>query len=97
MFQGRINGVRLLADGDVTVSLTCQGADLQAIANSRQGTLTCYGEGEQPVTDDRVTVLANIRALAEQMARDISRELKDRELSPEERHELWEDAAMGDL
>lgn len=80
MFQGKINGVRLLADGNVTVSLTCQGADLQAIANSRQGLLTCYGEGETPVTDDRVTVLDDIRRLAEKMARDIGRELKDIEM-----------------
>ena len=75
MFTAKINGVRLLADGSVTVMLTCNGDNLQSIANSRKGEVTVYSEGEAPVTDDRAVSLARIRSLAEQVAEAIDREL----------------------
>lgn len=75
MFIGKIEGLRLLKNGSASVMLTCSGADLQAIANLRQGMLTCYGESEKPVTDDRVTVLASLHSVALQIAEAIDREL----------------------
>ena len=75
MFTAKINGVRLLADGNVTVMLTCNGDNLQSIANSRKGEVTVYSAGEAPVTDNRTAILSNIRSLAEQVAEAIDREL----------------------
>lgn len=75
MFRGKINGVRLLADGNVTVSLTCDGNELQSVANLRQGDITCYGESEKPVVDNRLVILTNLHSLAEQIADTIEREL----------------------
>ena len=75
MFTAKIEGLRLLKDGSASVMLTCSGADLQAIANLRQGNITCYGEGEKPATDDRVTILARINESLSSIAEMISREL----------------------
>ena len=75
MFIGKIEGLRLLKDGTASVMLTCSGADLQAIANLRQGTLTCYGESEKPATDDRVTILARIKDSLSSIYVQINKEL----------------------
>ena len=75
MFTAKMEGLRLLKDGSASVMLTCSGADLQAIANLRQGSITCYGESEKPVTDDRVTVLARINESLSCIAEMINREL----------------------
>lgn len=75
MFTGKINGVRLLADGTVTVTLTCAGDNLQVIANSRAGTVTIYADGEAPVTDSRVMALTNLHSVAVQIAEALDREL----------------------
>ena len=75
MFTAKINGVLLLADGNVTVMLTCNGDNLQSIFNSMKGEVTMYSEGEAPVTDDRAVSLARMRSLAEQVAEAIDREL----------------------
>ena len=90
MFTGKINGVRLLADGNVTVMFTCNGDDLESIAKSRKGIITMYSEGESQVTDDRAVSLAHIRSLAEQVAEAI-----DRELNQEVTDEEWK-ACHGD-
>lgn len=74
-FQGKIEGVRLLKDGQVTVTLTCNGDDLQLISNSRKGTVSVYGEGEVATTDTRAEMLSRIRGLAEQVAVAIDKEL----------------------
>ena len=75
MFTGKVEGVRLLKDGNVTVTLTCNGDNLQSIANSRIGEVTVYGEKEAPVTDSRLTVLTNLHTVALQIAEAIDREL----------------------
>lgn len=75
MFTAKIEGLRLLKDGSASVMLTCSGADLQAIANLRQGNITCYGESEKPVVDNRLVILTNLHSLAEQIADTIEREL----------------------
>ena len=75
MFTAKIEGLRLLKDGTASVMLTCSGADLQAIANLRQDSITCYGENEKPVTDDRVTILARIKESLSSIAEQINREL----------------------
>ena len=84
MFTGKINGVRLLADGNVTVMFTCNGDDLESIAKSRKGIITMYSEGESQVTDDRAVSLAHIRSLAEQVAEAIDRELNGCEINNDE-------------
>lgn len=75
MFTGKINGVRLLQDGNVTVTLTCAGDNLQSIANSRAGEVTIYAKDEAPATDSRLTVLTNLHSVALQIAEAIDREL----------------------
>lgn len=75
MFQGKVDGVRLLKDGQVTVVLTCSGDDLQLIANNRNATVDVYGPGEVTTTDSRAAVLSSIRGLAEQVAVAIDKEL----------------------
>lgn len=77
MFQGKIEGVRLLKDGNVTVTLTCSGDNLQSIANSRVGEVTVYSKDEAPVTDSRITVLTNLHSVVLQIAEAIDRELRD--------------------
>lgn len=77
MFKGKIDGVRLLKDGNVTVMLTCNGDNLQSIANSRVGEVTVYSKDEAPVTDSRITVLTNLHSVALQIAEAIDKELRD--------------------
>lgn len=84
MFQAKINGVRLLADGSVTVTLTCSGDNLQSIADSRKSEVIVYGAGEAPITDSRAAILSSIRSLAVQVAEGI-----DRELNQEITNEEW--------
>mgnify|MGYP001561258847 CR=1 FL=1 len=78
MFIGKIEGLRLLKNGSASVMLTCSGADLQAIANLRQGMLTCYGESEKPATENKVTMLAQmletLREIADQVSKDLGAE-----------------------
>lgn len=75
MFRGKVDGVRLLKDGQVTVMLTCSGDDLQLIANNRNSVVDVYGAGEVATTDSRAAVLSSIRGLAEQVAVAIEKEL----------------------
>ena len=74
MFIGKIEGLRLLKDGSASVMLTCSGADLQAIANLRSGSITCYGESEKPATDDKATVLAQMLEALGQIAEAVNKE-----------------------
>ena len=74
MFTAKIEGLRLLKNGSASVMLTCSGADLQAIANLRSGSITCYGESEKPATDDKVTVLAQMLEALGQIADAVNRE-----------------------
>jgi|SRR3972149_6611801 len=75
MFTAKINGVLLLADGNVTVMLTCNGDNLQSIFNSMKGEVTVYSEGEAPVTDSKAIALANIHSVVVQIAETLDMEL----------------------
>ena len=82
MVKGKIDGIRLLKDGNVSVMLTLSGDDLQAIASIRAGNITIYGDLEAPAVDDRETALLRIRSLAEQVVEMLDKELQDEELPP---------------
>lgn len=89
MFIGKINGVRLLQDGNVTVTLTCAGDNLQAIANSRAGEVTVYSKDEAPVTDSRITALTNLHSVALQILEAIDAEFNE-EISKEAQMTIME-------
>lgn len=76
MIQANIEGLQQLKDGTVKFTATCKEEDLTVVSEYRKkGTVTIYGAGEAPITDSRITVLANLRSVAVQIAEAIDREL----------------------
>ena len=76
MFYAIIDTLRPLKNDDkVTVTMTCNKADVHAIVDQLQKRVIIYNDQEAPVTDSRAASLARIRSLAEQVAEAIDREL----------------------
>lgn len=76
MLKANIEGLQQLKDGTVKFTLTCPEDKLVTVSEYRKkGMVTVMGADESPNTDDRITVLASIKSLAEQIASAIEMEL----------------------
>ena len=76
MFQANIEGLQQLKDGTVKFTLTCPEDKLVTVSEYRKkGKVTIMGIDEAPVTDSRLTVLANLHSVALQIAEAIDKEL----------------------
>ena len=76
MFYAIIDTLRPLKNDDkVTVTMTCNKADVHAIVDQLQKRVIIYNDQEAPVTDSRAIALANIHSVVVQIAETLDMEL----------------------